>query len=347
MKEIDRNLYIVLLAGGKSKRLWPLAEGQTPKQFLDIIAQDTFLNHTIRRSLCLVRPENIYIVSLKKYSKRIFLSMDQFKIPRKNLLIEPEPKNTAPAALLAASVICKKNSESVLLFSACDQLVMDQRNFRVDSQRAVKACRMGKVVSFGLKPTRPETEYGYMKISSQSKVRVSKFSFFKIHQFIEKPEEQHAAKLFRRKNYYWSSGLFMMEARIFLSEYKKYASDCYHDFVNQGKKSFHLRNIYKKIQPISLEKLIIQKTTRLVLIKANFKWQDLGQWDLIYEALKKDKKKNIIKGDVSLFEVKKSLVLGLQKKIVCLGLEDVVIVDSKAGLLVADKKYLHKLKEIL
>jgi mannose-1-phosphate guanylyltransferase/mannose-6-phosphate isomerase len=347
MIQNSKNLYVVILAGGKGKRLWPLTENSVPKQFLNIIKKDTFLNHTIKRSLYLVKPENIYIVSLGKHSKQINSSLIKYNIPKKNLLLEPEAKNTAPAVLLAVSTIAKKDPESTLLISACDQLISGKTNFIEDSRRAFKACQAGFIVAFGIKPSGPETEYGYMKAGRKPKDRRINFSCYIVDEFIEKPAQKQAAKLTQSKNYSWSSGLFMAKSQTLLAEYKKNALGYYSHFMKKNYNGAGLKKIYHMIKPETFEKLIIQKSSRLTLIKAKFRWQDLGQWDLIYKALKKNKDKNVVSGAVVSSAVKNSLLLSMQKQVVCLGLKDVVVVDTEAGLLIADKNHLYKLKNAL
>jgi len=347
MGVIDKNLYVVILAGGKGKRLWPLTEGSVPKQFLDIVKEDTFLNHTIKRSLYLVKPENIYIVSIEKYLKQIELSLDNFKIPKENLLLEPEGKNTAPAALFAASFLYRKNPESLLLFCPCDHIITGMKRLTADIKSAVKVSKLGYLTAFGIKPSKPETEYGYIKGKVKVKERGLNSSFYKVDKFIEKPKKKLALKLIRDNNYFWSSGMFLFRNEVILEEFKAKLPVYYRQFMSIDKSRFGLRKVYREMDSISLEKLIIQKSKRLVLIKAGFKWQDLGQWDLLYDALRKDKDKNAIKGDVSFSDVKNCLVLSPRKKTVCLGLKDVVVIDTDAGLLVADKDHLSKLKSIL
>lgn len=343
----SKNLYIVILAGGKGKRLWPLTENSAPKQFLNIIKKDTFLNHTIKRSLYLVKPENIYIVSLSKHSKQINSSLTKYNISKKNLLLEPEAKNTAPAVLLAAFTIGKKNPEATLLISACDQFISGKTNFIADSRRAFKICQAGFIVAFGIKPLRPETEYGYMKAGRKPKDRIINFPCHIVDKFIEKPPKKQAAKLTQSKNYYWSSGLFMAKNKTLLAEYKKNDLSHYRYFMKKHHNGTGLKKIYHMIEPGTFEKLIIQKSSRIVLIRARFRWQDLGQWDLVYRALRKNKEKNVISGAVFSSEVKDSLLLSMQKPIVCLGLKDIVVVDTKVGLLISDMEHLYKLKNAL
>ena len=347
MGAINNNLYVVILAGGKGTRLWPLTEHLAPKQFLNIVKNDTFLNHAIRRSLYLVGPENIYIVSIKKYLKQINISLRKFKIPKANILWEPEGKNTAPAVLLAASVLHRRDPESILLICPCDHIVTGRRRFVSDIKSAVEASQLGHIVVFGVKPSRPETEYGYIKIGPRVRKHRTKVSFYRASKFVEKPAKKLASKLIKEGSYYWSSGMFMSKNGIMLEAFKNNFSVYYERIMNVGKSWSGLQKIYKEMKSISLERLIIQRSKRLVLIKSGFKWQDLGQWDLVYDALKKDKNNNAVRGDVFSLDVKNCLILGSGKKIVCLGLRDMVVINTNYGLLAADKKYLFKLKSVL
>jgi len=345
MSKINKNLSVLILAGGKGKRLWPLAKEVAPKQFLKIVGKETLLDHTIKRNLKLVQPRNVYIVSIKKYSNKIIPSLKKFKIPKKNLILEPIGKNTAPAVLLASTIIHRKNNDSVILFSPCDQIVTKHKEMISDVKVATRAAELGFIVLFGVKPSSAETEYGYIKFKKGVKGLSSNDRCFTIEEFVEKPAKSIAVKLLNSKKYLWHTGLSLFKSKTVLNEFKINAPSMYKEMINIKEDLVGLAGVYQKIKKIAFEKIIVQQSKKLVLIKAGFVWQDLGQWDLIYNMLPKDKNKNAIKGNVTHLDTSNSFISGQKKRIVTLGLKDIIIVDTDRGLLVAHKNYISKLKE--
>ena len=228
-KNMKKNLYVVLLAGGAGTRFWPLSRHEEPKQFLRIIGERSLLQETLERVKSLVLSENIFVVTNRLYQRKVKEQLSAYGIFPKNILLEPEGKNTAPAIAWAAAKIHRLNPEAVMVILPSDHVIAQRDTFLKNLKEAILLAQKEYLVTLGIVPTRPETGYGYLKTKE---IRVDNHKIFKVEKFIEKPPLATARKFLKEKRYLWNSGMFIWKASVILENFARFLPE-----VSQGLKN--------------------------------------------------------------------------------------------------------------
>ena len=324
----SKDVFIVLLAGGRGVRFWPLSQEHHPKQFLKIFGNDSLLVSTFKRIKDIVSRNNIYILTNKSQSSLLKRQLKGLKFPNKNILLEPSVKNTAPAIGLAALEIKKRSPNAVMVVLPCDHLIMDTKHFYRDLIKAVREAKKEKIVIFGIKPDSSETGYGYIKSGRG----------LKIDKFIEKPNTKLAAQYIKSKKYFWNSGIFICKADKLLNEIKLYKPALFRALLQRR---------WNKIQPVSVDVAILERSKSVSMISAHFKWNDLGNWKVWSKLMKKNKSGNFFKGDCKDLGSKNISVLNEGQRVLTLGLKDLIIVNTKNGILVSHKDKTQSIKRLV
>ena len=301
---------IIILAGGKGTRLWPMSRSNFPKQFLTINGK-TLLRKTIERCLLLEKPENILISINKAYLNLTQKELKGTKIPLKNIISEPFSKNTGPAIFFALS---KLNKDELIFVCPSDHYISPEKDFAKTILKAQKIASLKNIVTFGIKPTSPETGYGYIEMKESLLKREKGIKYYQVKSFIEKPELKKAKQLLSLKRYYWNSGMFLFPLEIMKQEFKK-----------AGFTSANLRGM----QSISIDKAVIEKSDKVVAIPTSFSWNDIGSWDAFYQIQEKNKEGNVVVGNALVLDTKNSLVVGSKRLVTCFGLNDVAIIETE------------------
>lgn len=331
--------YAIILAGGVGSRFWPLSRNTEPKQFLNFYSKKPMIEETIERISPLIKKENIYISTNKIYRQKIETGMKKLGIPLKNILFEPNSKNTFPPIALLSQKINKLDPQAVVAVLPCDHVITNNKRFVSLLKRAAEAASRGNIVTFGVIPKRPETGYGYIKIKARGKgPRV-----YEIEKFIEKPDLLTAKKLIRDKRNYWNSGIFIFKPEVLLAETKSILPEVYKNITTQG----NFEKLWKKLPSISIDYAIMEKTKKIVLLPADYGWLDLGSWQAIEEVLKKDKNGNIFRGNYLDINSKDSIVWAGSRLIATVGLKDVIVVDTKDSLLICSKDKTQDVKKVV
>jgi len=338
------NNYAIILAGGIGSRFWPLSRESEPKQFLNICSKKPMLEETVRRIGSLVKRDNIYIATNKIYHKKIKNYLKKLNIHPRNILFEPETRNTlAPLGLLSKNIY-NKDKEAVILVFPCDHYIKDKNRFSKILDKAIYLAKRGYIVTLGITPTRPETAYGYIKV--KSKLKILKSKAYIVDRFIEKPTFTKAKKLIKDKKFYWNAGIFIFRADTMLQELKKFAPDDY-DVINKIKDEKSLNRLWPRITSTSIDYAVMEKTDKMVLLPIDFGWIDLGSWQAIEEIIRKDKNGNIFKGNFIDIGSKDTLVWSDNRLVATLGLDNTVIVNTKDALLVCSKDRVQDVKKIV
>jgi mannose-1-phosphate guanylyltransferase len=338
------NNYAIILAGGIGSRFWPLSRTNEPKQFLNICSKKPMLEETVRRIGFLVKRDNIYIATNKIYHKKIKNYLKKLNIHPRNILFEPETRNTlAPLGLLSKNIY-NKDKEAVILVFPCDHYIKDKNRFSKILDKAIYLAKRGYIVTLGITPTRPETAYGYIKV--KSKLKILKSKAYIVDRFIEKPTFTKAKKLIKDKKFYWNAGIFIFRADTMLQELKKFAPDDY-DVINKIKDEKSLNRLWPRITSTSIDYAVMEKTDKMVLLPIDFGWIDLGSWQAIEEIIRKDKNGNIFKGNFIDIGSKDTLVWSDNRLVATLGLNNTVIVNTKDALLVCSKDRVQDVKKIV
>lgn len=335
--------YAVILAGGVGSRFWPLSRKSLPKQFLKIIQKDSLFEATLSRIQPIIPKNNIFIITSPIYLPQIKMRLRNFKVPRENIILEPQPLNTLPAIGLCAQLINLKDSQANLLVLPSDHYVRENLGFRQTISRALDVSRRGFLCLIGIKPDRPCSGYGYI----QTARKIQKDTFY-IRSFKEKPHPDEAKRLFKNKHIFWNTGIFCFKSEVILKEIKIYLPKVYHQII-QIKDKQDIENIWHKIKPISIDYGLLEKSKNLVCVLAKFYWRDLGSWDALCQILPKDRKNNIILSEsIDLDSIDTFIYSQVpQRLIATVGLKGLIIVDTPDALLVCKKEKSQEIKRLV
>jgi mannose-1-phosphate guanylyltransferase/mannose-6-phosphate isomerase-like protein (cupin superfamily) len=375
------NIFAVILAGGSGVRFWPLSRETWPKQMLQIVGEDTLLRQTIKRINGFVPPKNIWIVTTEDKAQDIRFHIDSLGTFTKDIQFIKEPlgRNTAPAIGLTAIYLHHLSPESVMIVMPSDHAISDTENFLSDLRLAIQGAMEDHLVTFGIKPSRPETGYGYIKVDHSSKIHVKRL--VKIERFVEKPDLQTARKYLSDSSYFWNSGIFIWKNSKILSEIKTHLPTLYRilkeiesllfeqDRRDRPDKNFELsalsfdhstsqipqsaiRNpqfskLYATIEPISIDYGVMERSSNTLMVPATFQWSDLGSWAALDEVIKKDDAGNILRGNTIDIGSQGSTIFGGERLIATIGLRDMVVVDTPDATLVTPKEKVQEVRKIV
>lgn len=339
----------IILAGGSGSRLWPLSRDMYPKQLLSLDNENSLLQQTFLRLRKFSSAENIATVTNIKHFQDIKLQLNS--IDSNNLVIaEPLGKNTAPAIACTLEYFMQKNNndDDIVLIVPSDHLINDIAAFAETVRKGEKLAQAGYIVTFGIKPTYPETGYGYIKTAKSFETG------FEVEKFVEKPYLVTAQEYLNSGKFYWNAGIFMAKISTLLDEFAKYEPEIFAtlknlDFSNSTKINY---SIYEAMPSISIDYAIMEKSDKIALIELESDWNDLGSWQSLYEIKPKDENGNVLTGKVVVDHVKNSFIYSQKELVAVSGLEDVVIVETEDAIMACKmsdsqsvKKLYEKLKE--
>jgi len=346
-------MFAVIMAGGSGTRFWPLSRRLKPKQFLDIIGKDPMIVETYKRISEIIDDESICIILGKDHlneAKRLFEGK------RIHIIAEPFGRNTAPCIALGALYAKHKGVDDSIAFLPADHYISDKKAFLDSLTLAGKIAESGGIVTLGIVPSRPETGYGYIRREEDPIILDGK-EVYKVKEFVEKPDLETAKRYIETGKYYWNAGIFVAKAETILNETRKYLPDLYDAIMGLrdlfDKEGFEeaLKKAYEKAPNISFDYGIMEKTDADVyVVPTDCGWSDVGSWFSIYELRKSehDKDGNLIEGDVFAIDCKNSFISSRGKRIVsCIGLENILIVDTEDALLVIDLKRSQEIRKIV
>ncbi len=345
---MNKNYYALIMAGGVGSRFWPVSTQQFPKQFHDMLGTgESLLQRTFHRLEKLIPASNILIATNAQYEK---LVLEQLPFISKNqLLLEPVMRNTAPCILYAASKIYQSNTDAVMIVAPSDHWIDDENAFIQDIKQAFDACQQQDILmTLGIKPSSPNTGYGYINFEKCEK------PIKKVIQFTEKPNLENATKFVDSGVYLWNAGIFIWSAKSILASFKTYLPmmDALFlkgkEFWNTQAEFDFINTHYENADNISIDYGIMEKATNSFVLPVDFGWNDLGTWGSLYDKLAKDENKNaLIGGDAIFRDATNNMVkTSTGKKIVIQGLHDFIVIENKAVILICPKQQEQDIKQI-
>lgn len=333
---------IVILAGGGGSRLFPLSRSCYPKQFLHIAGEKSLLVQTIERFLGLAASEDIIIVTNKDYIYHVQAELKEAGAETAHIITEPVGRNTTPAISLAMAYIKEKlaaAADETIFISPADHLIKPVDEFRKVIIKAKPLAKEGKIVTFGIVPDKPETGYGYIK--AENKIDDNAYM---VEAFKEKPDEQTAASYVKAGCYYWNSGMFMFSLQTMEQEFKAYMSEVYGIYQNGYDE---MLAEFSKMPDISIDYAVAEKSAKMALVSlTGIYWNDIGSWDAIAETFS-DSTGNMYTGDVIAENCSNTMILGQERLIAGLDLQNLMVVDTPDVLLVAQKGKSQDVKQLV
>ena len=341
----------VIMAGGTGSRLWPLSRELYPKQFLKLTGALSMLQQTLARLSGIKHHAPLLICN----EEHRFIAAEQLRsggFSHSGIILEPVGRNTAPAIALAALQALKSDSlgeaDPVLLVLAADHLIKDESAFLASVQKAIPFAEAGQLVTFGIVPTAPETGYGYIKVGE------SEGDAFSVAEFVEKPSLAVAQDYLASGQYYWNSGMFLFKASRYLEELKKHRPDILSaceqamasleidkDFIRVSKKEF------EQCPDDSIDYAVMEKTNAAKVVPMDAGWSDVGSWSALWDVSAKDEHQNVTKGDVISIDSGNNYIYAENRLITTVGVENLVIIETKDAVLVANKDQVQHVKDVV
>jgi mannose-1-phosphate guanylyltransferase len=325
-------MYAVVMAGGSGTRLWPRSRQDRPKQFHSLTSEQSLLQETVARLHPAIDIDHTYIIAGKSHVKAITEQLTD--LPKSNIVAEPAAKNTAPAIGIMAVILQAKDPDAVMLVLPADHYISKAQAFRNLLGLAEDTIREDDyLLTLGIKPTYPETGYGYIEISKEYK-EVDEDKVFWVKNFKEKPDLETAQEYVASWRYVWNSGMFVWKASTILRMFEKFAPEI-HQGLERFRKSLgtpeeaeELQAVYKSLPSISIDYAILEKADKVLVIPADIGWSDIGSWAALHELLSSEDDTNVVTGRHIGIDTHNSLIQGGKRLIATVGLDNMIVVDA-------------------
>lgn len=333
----------IILAGGSGTRLWPLSRKNYPKQFLRINGSESLLKQTAQRLLKKISPEDVIVITNKEYKFYVESELEGLN----NIILEPVGRNTAPAIALGIKYCMERlgcQGNEVVFISPSDHVIKPFEKFIEFLSNAEKIAHDGYIVTFGIRPEKPETGYGYIKTGDRLKATGANIDGYKVERFVEKPDVKTAEEYIKEGNYYWNSGMFAFRIDTIIKEFQTYEPKITELFNEHFDKM--LLN-FDQMPDISIDYAIAERSDRVAMLPLDLYWNDIGSWDSLCDILHKDADGNVKIGDIVSIDTKDTLIMGNKRLISTIGLEGYLVVETVDAILVAKRGEAQKVRNIL
>ena len=338
------------MAGGVGSRFWPVSTQHFPKQFHDMLGTgETLIQKTFNRLARLIPSENIFILTNERYNDLVFEQLQG--VTKRQVVLEPAMRNTAPCILYASLKIQKENKDAVMIVAPSDHWIEDEDTFSENVKTAFDFCESNDaLMTLGITPTFPNTGYGYIEYDKTSTNEIKS-----VNQFREKPDYETAKTFLDQGNFLWNAGIFMWSVKTVINTFKSNQPELFELFesgfnvYNTEFEDDFIRDNYGKAENISVDYAIMEKSDNVYVIPATFDWNDLGTWGSLYDKLDKDKNANaVVNSKVLLEDSNGNMIRSKKDKIVVVdGLNDYIIVDKDEVLLIFPKEKEQDIKKVL
>lgn len=344
-------IYPIILCGGSGTRLWPLSRQSYPKQFTKIIGEKSLFQESALRCAG-VNFANPIIVTGEQFRFTVVEQLAQIEVSPSSIIIEPEGKNTAPAVLAAALYVYERDPDAIILVMPSDHVIPNSHDFCDTVNKAINCANDNNIITFGIKPTSPETGYGYLKLSD--KLQDESGRPVKLEAFIEKPDLEKAKEMLKNGGYFWNAGIFLFKATTIIDAFNEYAKDIKETVTNaMHELSTDLgftrinSNEWAKVKSVSIDYAIMEKANNIYAIPFDGGWSDLGGWAAVWQESGPDDKGNVVSKSATSIDCVDTLLRSenADLELVGIGLENIIAIAMHDAVVVAKKSDAHRVKE--
>lgn len=342
-------LCALIMAGGKGTRFWPLSTEEKPKQFLNLLGRETMIQMTVNRVKPIIPIERIFVCTVSSYVELVKEQLPE--LPEENIIVEPEGRNTAPCIALSSMIINRKYNDAAIAVLPSDHLIKDEEKFRniiLDCNEFLDINETA-LITIGMKPDRPETGYGYIRYDKKS-FELKEDKFIKVDKFVEKPDLEMAENYLKEGNYLWNGGMFIWKASNIINQIREYCPDIYEPLkdiqtAEEASLSDLVKERYSDTKAISIDYAVLEKSNEIYVLPADIGWDDIGTWKSVERYKKKDDFNNIIEGNARVIESKSNIALNSGKRIVLIGIKDVMALQTEDSIYIVNKDKMENLRE--
>ena len=339
----------LIMEGGRGERFCPKSRKRLPKQFLSLTGDGkTMIQLTVERISPMVPMKNIYIATNQDYKKLVLEQLPE--IPEENILCEPAARNTAPCIGLGAVHIEKRFGDALMLVLPSDHLIKQNERFLDILKHACETAEKDtNLVTIGITPSYPETGYGYIKFMKEN----ADGAAFPVEQFVEKPDLETAKTYLEAGSYLWNSGMFVWKVSSILKNIREFMPDTYsglmniRDAIGTGEEQAVLEQEFSGFESQSIDYGIMEKAEHIYIIPGSFGWDDVGSWLAVERIQKADENGNVIQGNVVVVDSKDCTIQGCNKLLALIGLEHLIVVDTKDATLICSKAHAGNIKKAI
>ena len=351
---MNKNYYCIIMAGGIGARFWPMSRTNRPKQFIDILGTgETLIQQTFNRFLKICPAENIFVVTNEIYDGLVKEQLPD--LPGNNILLEPAMRNTAPCIAYANYKIKSVNPEASIVVAPSDHLIIKEDEFiRVVLDALEAATENNWLITLGIKPSRPDTGYGYIQYDETQKYEKNN-KIRKVKTFTEKPDQELAEKFVASGDFLWNAGIFIWSLKSISKAFEKYLDDVDELFkkgigkYNTPDEKQFIDEVYTVCRKISIDYGVMEKADNVYVLSADFGWSDLGTWRSLYEIREKDNKGNVLTGEnVMLYNTGNCIIrMPKDKLVVIQGLENFIVIEEDNTLLICSKDEEQQIRQFV
>ncbi len=342
-------LCALIMAGGKGTRFWPLSTEEKPKQFLNLLGRETMIQMTVNRVKPIIPIERIFVCTVSSYVELVKEQLPE--LPEENIIVEPEGRNTAPCIALSSMIINRKYNDAAIAVLPSDHLIKDEEKFRniiLDCNEFLDINETA-LITIGMKPDRPETGYGYIRYDKKS-FELKEDKFIKVDKFVEKPDLEMAENYLKEGNYLWNGGMFLWKASNIVNQIREYCPEVYEPLKNieksdDDKLNDLIKERYSDTKAISIDYAVLEKSKEIYVVPADIGWDDIGTWKSVERYKKKDDFDNIIEGNAKAIESKSNIALNNGKRIVLIGIDDVMALETNDSIYIVSKDKMDDLRD--
>jgi mannose-1-phosphate guanylyltransferase len=331
-------MFAVIMAGGKGTRFWPRSRERMPKHLLDILGERTIIRETVDRIRPIVPADRTLVVTGRSHAAEVIRQLPE--IPPENILIEPVGRNTAPCIGLAALHILSRVRDEIMLVLPSDHRIGDETAFRRILQAAAGEAMQGdSLVTIGIRPTGPETGYGYIEQGDLSST-FGDDKIYRVRSIREKPPREQAERFLAQGGFSWNSGMFVWKASTIVKAIERFLPALHRglmqirEAIGTDREEEVLTEVYAGLQPISIDYGVMEKSGEVLVIPGSFGWSDLGSWDALWEVSARDAKGNAVRGEFIGIDAADSLIHSPRKLVALIGVRDLLVIETEDALLV-------------